>query len=109
MNASDASEKYCAGAKAEQDGRQTWPEYIGLEKYAVATYRLQEEADLTFREARACLTPLQCVEGLAKEWGCSKENVYNLQRSGRRKVREYTKGDEEKIKQLLPPKICHIL
>jgi len=109
MNAGKTSEMHCANVKIEERTRQSWPEYIGLEKYALAVYRLLEEAGLTFREARACLTPLQCVEGLAKEWECSKENIYNLQRSGRRKVAEYTNGDEKNVQRLLPPKICHIL
>jgi hypothetical protein len=109
MNAGKTSGTQCTNLKVEERTRQTWPEYIGLKKYAIAIYRLQEEADLTFKEARACLTPIQCVEGLAKEWGCSKENIYNLQRSGRRKVVEYTKGNGEETQRLMPRDICHVL
>ena len=109
MNISKTSETHCARSEEKQRTRKTWPEHRGLEAYAVAIYRLQDEADLTFREARACLTPMQCVEALAKEWGCSKENIYNLQRSGRRKVVEYAKGDSKETQRLMPQKMCHVL
>jgi len=82
--------------------RQTWPEFIGLEKYAYQIYRLQEEAGLSFKEARAVLTPTQLTRSLAEEWECSYENVCNMSRRGIGKVRQVTSGDPDKMEELMP-------
>lgn len=88
-------------AQSERKGK-TWAEFIGVEKYAYQIYRLQNEAGLTFKEARAILTPHQGSKALAEEWGCTIENVYNLARKGREKVNELTGGDAAKNEDLMP-------
>ena len=87
---------------AAKDKPRTWPEYVGLEKYALAIYRLQNEAGLTFKEARAVLTPDEADEELREEWGCSIENVYNLARKGWAKLDKYADGDGLKKLKLAP-------
>ena len=87
---------------AAKDKPRTWPEYVGLEKYALAIYRLQNEAGLTFKEARAMLTPDEYDKDLMAEWGCSYENICNLSRKGHAKVNKYAGGDIRKIHDLAP-------
>jgi len=107
MYASDIQERN-ANRVFENRSRQTWMEHIGEGTYALAVYRLQNEAGLTFKEARATLLPIQLIKVLAEEWGCSAENVYNLHRKGLEKVWAVTGDDNEKIERLLPQRMCHI-
>jgi len=85
----------------------TWAEFIGAEKYALAIYRLQNEAGLTFKESRALLTPWDGRKELAEEWGCSVENVYNLSRKGYEKLDRHTGGDFLKNEELAPTLMRH--
>ena len=85
----------------------TWPEFIGIEKYAYQIYRLQNEAGLSFKEARAVLTPQTLTRALAEEWGCSYENICNLARRGIHKVSVVTNGDDDKILDLIPTKMSY--
>jgi len=86
-----------------------WVEYVGVEKYEHQIYRLQKEAGLSFKEAHAVLTPPQLIRTLAEEWGCSKENIYNLIRNGMAKVERTTDGDENGIEDLVPTRMCYIM
>ena len=86
----------------------TWIEFIGTERYACAIYRLQEEAGLTFKEARALLTPEQDDKDLAEMWGCSLENIYNLARRGREKVKKITGDDHEKYREYVPQYMSYV-
>ncbi|MCL1905225.1 MAG: hypothetical protein FWG19_03790 [Methanomassiliicoccaceae archaeon] len=90
---------------AETKKNITWAEFIGIERYAYQIYRLQNEAGLSFKEARVVLTPPPMIKALAKEWGCSYENVCNLGRRGRQKVNRKTEGDRDKIEDLIPTKM----
>ncbi|MCL1984690.1 MAG: hypothetical protein FWG58_04770 [Methanomassiliicoccaceae archaeon] len=87
----------------------TWPEYISAEKYEHQIYRLQNEAGLSFKEARAVLTPPQMIKALAEEWGCSCENIYNLIRYGMKKVDKIANGEEDKIEDLVPTRMSYIM
>ena len=48
--------------------------------------RLQRSADLTYREARAILCEGETIEDLAKEFGTTKNAIYNLRARARNKV-----------------------
>jgi len=87
----------------------TWKEFVGNAKYEHQVYRLQDEAGLTFKEARAVLTPSQMFEDLTEEWGCSQENIYNLIRYGMKKVEKIAGDDEDKIKDLVPTRMSYIM
>ena len=87
----------------------TWAEFIGAEKYALAIYRLQNEVGLTFKEARAMLTPSEFDIELTEEWGCSIENIYNLSRKGWAKLNKHTGGDGLKNLEFAPTYMWHIL
>jgi hypothetical protein len=89
------------------DENMTWPEFIGIEKYAYQMYRLQSEAGLSFKEARAVLTPQTLTRALAEEWGCSYENICNLARRGLYKVSIVANGDEDKILDLVPTRMSY--
>ncbi|MCL1984254.1 MAG: hypothetical protein FWG58_02495 [Methanomassiliicoccaceae archaeon] len=93
------------GLQTETKKNMTWAEFIGIERYAYQIYRLQNEAGLSFKEARAVLTPPPLIKSLAKEWGCSYENVCNLGRRGRQKVNRTADGDRDKIEDLIPTKM----
>ncbi|MCL2712669.1 MAG: hypothetical protein FWD37_05310 [Methanomassiliicoccaceae archaeon] len=105
MYASKAHENVAVPKKST---RPTWEEYVGIEKYALTMYMLQKEAGLSFKEARATLRPVQVMENLAKEWGCSEENIYNLRRRGIEKVRKVTGDNDDEFERLLPEKLCHV-
>jgi len=107
MYASKTKEKD-AEVTSEKRPSQTWMEYIGEEAYALAIYRLQNEAGLSFKEARATLLPVLMAKTLAEEWGCSRENIYNMRRKGIEKIREATGGDNKEIMRLMPLKMSHI-
>ena len=107
MYASEARER-SAERTSEKTSRPTWAEHVGEEAYALAIYRLQNEADLSFKEARATLLPVQLIKPLAEEWGCSVENVYNLRRKGMDKVRELTGGNDKEFARFLPSELSHI-
>jgi len=92
---------------AEAAKSMTWPEFIGIEKYAYQIYRLQNEAGLSFKEARAVLTPQTLTRALAEEWGCSYENICNLARRGISKVSVAADGDREKILDLIPTRMSY--
>ena len=95
-------------ARIDTKKTMTWPELVGVERYGYQIYRLQNEAGLTFKEARAVLTPRQKIRELAEEWGCSYENICNLIRCGIKKVENVTGGDEDKEMDLMPPTMQHI-
>ena len=86
----------------------TWAEFIGIERYEHAVYRLQDEIGLTFKEARVILTPHQEIAELAEKWGCSLENIYNLARSARKKVKEFTGGDPSLYEEYVPQELCYV-
>jgi len=92
---------------AETGKKITWPEFIGIEKYAYQMYRLQNEAGLSFKEARAVLTPQTLTKELAKEWGCSYENICNLARRGLHKVSAVTNGEKDRILDLVPTRMSY--
>ena len=70
----------------KQDILSWWIGKIGKEEYMRIIYLLQEEANLSFKEARAWLLPHQFVKRLAALWGCSEENVYKLRRKAIDKI-----------------------
>jgi len=108
MNATNIQTQTGSEASAHEKKRPTWEEYVGIEEYAMAIYRLQKDAGLSFREARATLRPFQVIPNLAEEWGCTVENIHNMRRIGHDKVRKFADGDGETIERLLPQELTHI-
>ena len=88
-----------------------WPDATNMDEdaYYKALFRLQDEVGLGFREARAVLMPQQLLHGLAEEWGCTKENVYNLVRRGYSKIEKYTGGDEDLEAKLVPADLSYVM
>jgi len=86
-----------------------WAEIVGAEKYALAIYRLQNEAGLTFKEARALLTPLQAMRNLTEEWNCSHEDIIALGEKGQAKLDKHTGGDHWKNEELAPTLMQYIM
>jgi hypothetical protein len=69
---------------------------VEYEKYAVCMLRLQQQANLTFKEARAYLCGHHEVyETLVKEYGITMKAVYNLARRGTEKVKKAGLNDED--------------
>jgi len=85
-----------------------WAEIVGAEKYALAIYRLQNEVGLTFREARALLTPIEGIKNLIVEWGCPFKDIYDLMEKGQAKLDKHTGGDHWKNEELAPTLMQHI-
>jgi len=106
MTRIESTKNTCIEAKKKKI---TWKEYVGAEKYEHQIYRLQDEAGLTFKEARAVLTPYPVFEELTEEWGCTKENIFNLIRYGMKKVEKIAGDDEDKIEDLVPSRMSHIM
>ncbi|MDR0198316.1 MAG: hypothetical protein LBI08_01055 [Methanomassiliicoccaceae archaeon] len=106
MNTTDVRTEGDAAVPKKE--KPTWEKYIGIEKYALVIYRLQHEAGLTFKEARATLRPFQVIPDLAEEWGCSEENIHNMRRIGREKVKKAAGDDVEMTRRLLPLELCHV-
>ena len=73
-------------SEREQSILSWWAEKAGKEEYLRAVYLLQDEAGLSFKEARAWLIPFQYIRKLAAEWKCSEENIHNLRRRGSDKI-----------------------
>jgi len=86
-----------------------WAEIVGVKDYALAIYRLQNEAGLTFREARAVLTPLQAVRNLMEEWNCSLDDIEDLVEKGREKLNKHTGRDTRKNEELAPTCMWYIM
>jgi len=83
-------------------------EYIGEEAYALAVYRSQNEAGLSFGETGAALLPIRLMKVLAEERGCSTENVCNLRRRGLDKIWAVTGDDNKEFARLMPQNMRHI-
>jgi len=64
--------------------------------YTMCMYRLQDQANLSYKEARAVLYDRwETVENIAKDFGISDQAVYNLIRRGLKKVEATGKNVNE--------------
>ncbi|MDR1404654.1 MAG: hypothetical protein LBJ20_03705 [Candidatus Methanoplasma sp.] len=63
-----------------------WPNEIGIDRFSLHMFKLQDQAGLTFREAMAVLTHPGYTDELADKWGSTANNVRNLRRKGFEKV-----------------------
>jgi len=109
MPASGAKERIGAKASGGYESILSWwAEKAGKEEYLAAVYLLQDEAGLSFKEARAWLMPFQYVRKLAAEWKCSEENIHNLRRRGSDKIRKTEDRNGEGILSKIPAYLYHI-
>jgi len=73
-----------------------WTDELYCDDYAHRIFRLQKDAKLTFKEARAVLSPQQATKEFADEWGTTEENVYNMRRRGWNKINKFTSDKDER-------------
>lgn len=86
-----------------------WHQGVSEDEYARYVFRLQNQCDLTFREAVAVLNPTSYATELAGQWGVTKEAVYNLSRRGWDKIWNAV-GEEnwDAVDELAPVHLWHV-
>ncbi|MCL2712899.1 MAG: hypothetical protein FWD37_06500, partial [Methanomassiliicoccaceae archaeon] len=63
-----------------------WARLVGRDRYINVIHLLQEEAGLTFKEAKAWLLPRMYISRLAKDWECTEKNIYKLRSKASDKI-----------------------
>lgn len=79
-----------------------WVEGIGESEFALRMYRLQDQCNLTFKEAMAVLTYHEFLDDLAEKWGVSKQAVHNASRRGYDKIYAKVGTEEMAVAEFVP-------
>jgi hypothetical protein len=79
-----------------------WVERVGEAEFALRLFRLQDQCDLTFREAGAVLTHYDYNDLLAEKWGVSRQAICNASRRGFDKIYAKVGTDEMAVAEFVP-------